>query len=68
MRTNIVIDEELMRKAMELSGIGSKKEVVNTAISEFVARRSRRDLMDLRGKITFADGYDYKTARERNPQ
>jgi Arc/MetJ family transcription regulator len=64
MRTNIVIDDELMRRAMEVSGIGSKKEVVNTAITEFVARRTRRDLSELRGKIEFAEGYDYKSARE----
>jgi Arc/MetJ family transcription regulator len=64
MRTNIVIDDALMKRAMELSGIHSKKEIVHTAISEFVAQRTRRDISELRGKIQFADGYDYKAARE----
>jgi Arc/MetJ family transcription regulator len=57
-----------MRQAMEVSGISSKKDVVNTAISEFVARRTRRDLKELRGKIAFADGHDYKAAREERKQ
>lgn len=64
MRTNIVIDDELMEKAMIISGLSTKKEVVNKALLEFVQNRSRRDLKELRGKIQFADGYDYKSLRK----
>lgn len=64
MRTNIVIDDELMKKAMEVSGLKTKKAVVEQAITEFVERRTHRNLRDLRGKIKFADDYDYKAARE----
>ena len=64
MRTNIVIDNELMEKAMRISGLSTKKEVVNKALHEFVQNRSRRDLKELRGKIQFADGYDYKSLRK----
>ncbi|MDD2373452.1 MAG: type II toxin-antitoxin system VapB family antitoxin, partial [Syntrophomonadaceae bacterium] len=51
MRTNIVIDDTLMQKAMEVSGLKTKKEVVEKAIMEFVERRTRKDLKELRGKI-----------------
>jgi len=64
MRTNIVIDDTMMRKAMEISGLKTKREVVEQAMMEFVQRRTRKDLMDLRGKIQFADGYDYLAMRE----
>ena len=64
MRTNIVIDNSLMQKAMDISGLKTKKEVVERAMIEFVENRSRKDLKDLRGKIQFADGYDYKAMRE----
>ncbi|MCL2081153.1 MAG: type II toxin-antitoxin system VapB family antitoxin [Oscillospiraceae bacterium] len=64
MRTNIVIDDGIMQKAMYLSGLQTKKEVVERALSEFVANHSRKNLMDLKGKIKFADGYDYKAMRE----
>jgi len=63
-RTNIVIDDEIMRVAMELSGIRTKKGVVEQAMREFVARRTRKDLSELRGKLRFAEGYDYTAHRE----
>lgn len=64
MRTNIVIDDTLMQKAMEVSGLKTKKEVVEKAITEYVERRTRKDLKELRGKIRFADNYDYRAMRE----
>jgi Arc/MetJ family transcription regulator len=52
-----------MQDAMSLSGIKTKKEVVELALSEFVRRRTQKNLAELRGKICFADDYDYKKAR-----
>ena len=63
MRTNIDIDDELMEKAMSLSGLSTKKDVVNRALFEFVQNHSRKDLIDLEGKIQMADGYDYNQMR-----
>jgi Arc/MetJ family transcription regulator len=63
MRTNIVLDNELVAKAMRLSGLSTKKEVVNEALKEYVSSRSRLDLRDLKGKISFNEGYDYKQQR-----
>ena len=63
MRTNIVIDEELMRKAMSISKLKTKREVVDIALQDYVKNNSRPNMMDLFGKIKFADGYDYKKAR-----
>ena len=42
----------------------TKWEVVEKALQEFVAARSRKDLSDLRGQIQFSDNYDYKALRE----
>lgn len=64
MRTNIVINKTLMAEAMRVSGLTTKKEVVNTALQEFVDRRTRKDISELRGKIRFAEGYDHKAGRE----
>lgn len=64
MRTNIVIDDTLMRRAMEVSGLKTKKEVVEKAIIEFVEHRTRKDLKELRGKMQFADDYNYRSMRE----
>lgn len=63
MRTNIVIDEKLLKEALVLSRAKTKKETVQRALEEFVRNRKRLDLSKIRGKIKFADGYDYKKMR-----
>ncbi len=64
MRTNIVIDDNLMEQAMRLSGSSTKKDTVERALLEFVQRRTRKDLTELQGKIKFADDFNYKANRE----
>lgn len=64
MRTNIVIDDKLIEEAMRVSGLTTKKDVVNRALSEFVQRHTRKDLAQIRGKIQFDDDYDYKAMRK----
>jgi Arc/MetJ family transcription regulator len=64
MRTNIVIDSKLIEQAMLASGLTTKKDVVDRALREFVQRHTQKDLAELRGKIQFADDYDYKALRE----
>jgi len=64
MRTNIVLDESLIKEGFELSGAKTKKELIHQALKEFVATRKRHSLLNLEGKIMFADGYDYKRLRE----
>jgi Arc/MetJ family transcription regulator len=63
MRTNIVLDDELVRKAMALSKVSTKREVVARALEEYVRNHSRLDLRELQGKIKFREGYDYKALR-----
>jgi len=64
MRTNIVIDDETMKQAFSVSNFKTKREIVAQALKEFVQNRTRKDLADLRGKIRFADDYDYKFMRK----
>ncbi len=64
MRTNIVLDDELVEEAAKLTGITTKRELVHEALKALIESRRRRSLLDLQGKIQFADGYDYKALRE----
>lgn len=64
MRTNIVLDDDLMEQATIISGLKTKKAVVEKALQEFVAANSVKNLADLRGKIKFSQAYDYKSLRE----
>lgn len=63
MRTNIVLNDQLVEEAMRLSAIGTKRELVETALREFVAHRKRLDLRDLKGSGILRDDYDYKDLR-----
>jgi Arc/MetJ family transcription regulator len=64
MRTNIVLNDELVKKAFKYSTARTKKELVHEALEELISSRQRRDLRDLRGKISFAEGYDHKKLRK----
>ena len=66
MRTNIVIDDEIMQQAIAISGIKTKRELVDTAIREFISRRLQKNLMELRGEVQFYEGYNYKAMRENS--
>jgi len=64
MRTNIVLDDSLVKEALKLSRVKTKKDLVNQALKEFIENRKRLNLMDLFGKIEFAKNYNYKALRE----
>lgn len=64
MRTNIVLDDDLINDALRLSDVKTKKAVIHNALREYVANRKRKNLFDLAGKIEFLDDYDYKSLRE----
>jgi len=64
MRTNIDLDEDLLREAFRLSRATTKKELVHEALRLYVELKGRKDLRDLRGKISFRTGYDYKAMRK----
>ena len=51
LRTNIELDEKLVKEAMKLTRKKTKKELVNYALSELVSRRKRKKLLDLEGKV-----------------
>ncbi len=64
MRTNIVLDESLVDEAFMLTGIRTKRELVQLALTELVASRKKKNLFDLAGQIKFSDNYDHKALRE----
>ena len=63
MRTNIVLEDNLMKEAFRYSSAKTKKELVHAALREYVRNHGRLNLSDLRGKIAFLHGYDHKKMR-----
>ena len=51
MRTNIEIDDEVLREAQRLIGTRTKRETVDMALRELVARHRRIGVLDLRGRV-----------------
>ena len=58
MRTNIVIDDDLMSEAMNLSKIKTKKAVVETGLRLLVQIKKQEQLKSLRGKLKWDGDLD----------
>lgn len=50
-RTNIVLDDRLVKEALSLTHFKTKKEVVNYALQELVRKIKRKGLLELEGKV-----------------
>jgi len=50
-RTNIELDVELVKKAMEISHIGTIKDVVHYSLTELIKLNKRRAILNLKGKV-----------------
>ena len=53
MRTNIVIDDELMLQASNLSGLHTKREIVEAGLRLLVQLKKQEELRSARGKLTW---------------
>lgn len=51
MRTNIVIDDKLMRDAMRATGLETKKETVEFALRTLLRLQQQKEIRTLRGKL-----------------
>ena len=65
MRTNVVLNDELVDEAFKFSRtISTKRELIEVALREYVDARKRKNIKELRGKIKFRKEYDYKAMRK----
>ena len=53
MRTNIDIDDRLMREAMRRSGARTKRAAVEQALRLLIQTRAQKSIRRLRGKVTW---------------
>jgi Arc/MetJ family transcription regulator len=58
MRTNIVIDDELMRQAQMLTGIQTKRQVVEEALQLLVQMYEQAQVRNLRGQLAWEGDLD----------
>jgi Arc/MetJ family transcription regulator len=58
MRTNIVIDDELMANALKATGLRTKKEAVEEGLRLLVKRNKQQSIRKLRGKLHWEGDLD----------
>lgn len=58
MRTNIVIDDDLMNEAMTLSQLRTKKAVVETGLKLLIQIKKQERIKGLRGKLKWDGDLD----------
>jgi Arc/MetJ family transcription regulator len=58
MRTNIVIDEKLMKEALRLTGLKTKREAVELGLRTIVRLRKQAEIRRFRGKLTWRGDLD----------
>ncbi len=58
MRTNIVIDEELIGQAKRLTGLKTKRAVVEEALRTLIQMKEQTQVRELRGKLRWEGDLD----------
>jgi Arc/MetJ family transcription regulator len=51
MRTNVVIDDDLMDEALKVSRLKTKKDAVEEGLRVLVQRKKQENIKNLRGKL-----------------
>jgi hypothetical protein len=64
-RTNLSIDSNLIDEARRVGHHRTREEAVTAALSEYIAKRERLEILALFGTIDFDSTYDYKAERKR---
>lgn len=57
-RTNIDLDNRLVTAGMKMTRCRTKKELVHLALKELLARKRRKRILELEGKIAWAGDLD----------
>ncbi len=65
MATNLAIDTDLLELAREVGQLKTKRETLNLALKEFVAKRKQLEILDVFGTMDPDPDYDCKKSRQR---
>ncbi len=67
MRTNIVLDDQLVQAAMKATGLTTKRAVVEAGLTLLVQVKSQAGIRRLRGKVKWEGNLDeLRTGRARS--
>lgn len=57
--------EALISSALKYGSFGSKQEVIQKALSDFVRKHRQIQILELEGSVEYYDDYDYKKGRQK---
>jgi Arc/MetJ family transcription regulator len=63
MRTNIVLDDKLVRAAMKATGAKTKREVVDLALRGLIQTKAQKNILELVGRNLIDPDYDVRAVR-----
>ena len=67
MRTNIVLDDKLVERAQKLTGIKTRREVVQEALRTLILLREQAEIRGLRGTLKWEGNlHDQRLSRIEN--
>jgi Arc/MetJ family transcription regulator len=58
MRTNVVIDDDLMSSALKVSGLKTKKDAIEAGLKLLVQVKSHKEIKRFRGKLKWSGNLD----------
>ena len=58
MRTNIVISDALMESALKVSGLRTKKDIIEGGLKLLVQVQSQKEIRNFRGKLQWSGNLD----------
>ena len=50
-RTNVVLEEDLIEAGLELTGLRSRRALIDYALRQLLRRESQRKILELKGKV-----------------
>lgn len=65
MRTNIVIDDDLMEEALKVSRLKTKKDAVEEGLKLLVQRKKQENIKNLRGKLNWKGNLEQMRVDEK---
>ena len=65
MRTNVVIDDDLMDEALKVSQFKTKKDAVEEGLKLLVQRKKQENIKNLRGKLHWKGDLEDMRSDER---
>ena len=58
MRTNVVVDDDLMESALKVSGLRTKKDAIEEGLKLLLQVKRQKDIKRFRGKLNWSGNLD----------